>query len=59
MLKFNDGVNIDTSGQLRILRLRDGYYVVGEGWCIPVDSREDGKEVLEDMSKSASRHSER
>jgi len=35
-LKFNDGVTIDTSGELRILHLPDGYYVVGKGYCIPV-----------------------
>ena len=46
MLRFNDGVNIDTSGELRILRLRDGYYVVGEGMCIPVADREEAKEVI-------------
>ncbi len=50
MLRFNDGVNIDTSGPLRILRLRDGYYVVGENMCIPVESREEGQEIIKEMS---------
>ena len=49
MLRFNDGVNIDTSGELRILRLKDGYYVVGQGMCIPVADREEAKEVIEEM----------
>ena len=50
MLRFNDGVNIDTSGPLRVLRLRDGYYVVGEGMCIPVESREEALELIREMS---------
>lgn len=49
MLHFNDGVSIDTSGKLRILRLRDGYYVVGEGNCIPVLDREEAYQVIEEM----------
>ena len=49
MLRFSDGMSIDTSGELRVIRKSDGYYVVGEGMCIPVDSREDGKSVIEEM----------
>ena len=49
MLRFSDGVNIDTSGELRILKLRDGYYVVGEGMCIPVADREEANEVIKEM----------
>lgn len=48
MLQFNDGVNIDTSGELRILRLRDGYYVVGKGMLIPVADREEARELIEE-----------
>ena len=36
MLRFSDGVNIDTSGPLRPLKLADGWYVVGEGTLSPV-----------------------
>jgi hypothetical protein len=49
MLRFNDGVNIDTSGPLRTLRLKDGYYVVGQGMCIPVANREEAKKVIAEM----------
>jgi hypothetical protein len=49
MLRFNDGVNIDTSGELRILRLKDGYYVVGQGMCIPVADREEATKVIAEM----------
>ena len=46
MLRFSDGVNIKTDGPLRILHLKDGYYVVGEGYCIPVDSRAEGEKEI-------------
>ena len=49
ILRFNDGVNIDTSGPYRVIRLRDGYYVVGNGTCCPVDSREEGIELIKDF----------
>ena len=51
MLHFNDGVSIDTSGELRILRLKDGYYVVGQGNCIPVRDREEAHETIEEMKE--------
>ena len=46
MLKFSDGVNVDTSGPLRILRLNDGLYVVGEGCMIPCNSLKECEEIL-------------
>jgi hypothetical protein len=52
MLRFNDGVNIDTSGPLRTLRLKDGYYVVGQGMCIPVADREEARAIIEEMSNN-------
>ena len=50
MLSFNDGVNIDTDGELRPLRERDGWYVVGQGYCIPVGSLEEAKQIIEDRN---------
>jgi len=49
MLYFTDGVKIDTSGRLRIKRLSDGYYVIGNGWSIPCVDHEDAMETLKDM----------
>ncbi len=49
MLRFSDGVNIDTSGELRVLSLHDGLYVVGEGICFPVDSQEEAEQTIRDM----------
>ena len=50
MLKFNDGVKIDTSGELRVARIRGDWYVIGKGMSIPVDSRREGEELIEQLS---------
>ena len=50
MLRFNDGVSIDTSGELRVLRLSDGLYVVGRGMCIPVNNSEEAVETIRQMT---------
>jgi len=46
MLKFNDGVEFDTSGALRIEERFDGLYVVGDGMLIAVKSEEEGKKII-------------
>ena len=51
ILRFSDGVNIDTSGPYRVIRLRDGYYVVGQGMCCPVANREEGMELIKDFER--------
>ena len=51
MLRFNDGVNIRTEGEYRVMHLKDGYYVVGDGMCCPVNSLEEGKEIIESLKK--------
>lgn len=50
MLRFSDGENFDTSGKLRITRRKDGLYVIGKGYLIPVDSREEGQQVIKELS---------
>jgi hypothetical protein len=47
ILKFSDGISIDTSGPLRVLELSDGFYVTGGGVLIPVQSREKALEVIQ------------
>ena len=47
MLRFSDGVEINTSGPLRILTLSDGHYVVGEGMLIPVGSKEEAQKIID------------
>ena len=49
MLKFTDGVEIDTSGPLRPLHLHDGWYVVGGGMLIPVDSLQQARDEIVTM----------
>ena len=49
MLEFNDGVKIDTEGELRIERRSDGLYVIGKGMCIPVSDIQEANRVLEDI----------
>ena len=34
MLHFSDGITIGTNDKLKILKLYDGYYVVGEGMLL-------------------------
>ena len=45
-LIFSDGITIDRSGTLRIIKKIDGYYVVGRGLSCPVDSIKEGHEVI-------------
>jgi hypothetical protein len=49
MLRFSDGVTIDTTGPLRTLTLPDGHYVVGNNMLIPVDSLETAREMIKKM----------
>jgi len=51
LLKFTDGINLDTDGKLRISRKPDGLYVLGQGMSIPVDSQEEGEELIKKFKK--------
>ncbi len=46
LLLFSDGVGFDLSGEYRVERRKDGYYVVGKGSLIPVESREEGESYI-------------
>lgn len=54
MLNFSDGVSVDTSGKLRVIRLKDGWYVTGQGLLIPVDSYQDGVEYIDQLEEKQS-----
>lgn len=41
MLRFSDGISIDTSGEPRRLELKDGLYMVGNGLLIPCATEEE------------------
>lgn len=49
MLRFTDGVSINTQGELRPLRLHDGWYIVGQGMCCPVDSLDEAKVMIAEV----------
>jgi hypothetical protein len=51
MLRFSDGISIDTSGEPRILRLNDGYYAVGKGILIPVDNLQSAEFMVQRMER--------
>ena len=48
-IKFSDGMEFDTRGKLRAERRSDGWYVVGKGLLIPVDSEEDANDLIKKM----------
>jgi hypothetical protein len=54
-LRFSDGVEVDTSGPLRIVQLNDGFYVVGEGMSIPVATVQEGERIIANMQRNAPR----
>jgi len=49
-LKFSDGMEFDTSGPLRTEERSDGWYVIGKGMLIPVDSQEEGDQYISSVS---------
>ena len=51
ILRFSDGMTINTDGPLRVIRKSDGYYVVGNGMCLPVGSRAEGQEYIREIEQ--------
>jgi hypothetical protein len=49
IMRFTDGVTIDTDGDLRTLRLADGWYVTGEGYLIPCADHDEAEATLAEM----------
>ena len=45
-LKFSDDLEFDTSGPLRKKHEYDGWYVIGKGLLLPVDSEEEADEYI-------------
>lgn len=43
ILRFSDGVNIDTSGDARTLKLDDGWYALGNGVLMPCRDQEEAE----------------
>jgi len=51
-LRFTDGMSFDTSGPLRLARRRDGLYVVGNGMLVPVNDAQEGRQLIENITKT-------
>lgn len=45
-LKFSDGEEFDLSGELRVELRSDGYYVLGQGMMMAVDTFEEGQKYI-------------
>ena len=45
-LKFSDGMEFDLSGPLRVELRSDGYYVLGQGMMMAVNTFEEGQEYV-------------
>lgn len=50
-LRFSDGETFDTSVELQLTHRSDGWYVIGEGYLIPVQSLDEGREVVKEMKE--------
>lgn len=49
-MKFSDGMEFDTtSSSYRVVRKSDGYYVIGRGMLIPVDSSDEGYRTIDEL----------
>lgn len=55
MLRFSDGMEFDTSGELRVECRSDGCYVVGQGMLVPVSDRKEGEEVIQELTSKKDR----
>lgn len=57
-LRFTDGMSFDTSGPLRLAMRSDGLYVVGNGMLVPVRDEREGRQLIENITKTEGSHRE-
>ncbi len=50
-LRFSDGETFNTSGPIRKEKRYDGWYVIGEGMLIPVNSEEEADRLIGTLRK--------
>jgi hypothetical protein len=55
ILRFTDGVSIETGGDYRIILLHDGFYVIGNGMCSPEPSLEAAQKTLDQLKEEESK----
>ena len=51
MLTFSDAMSFNTSGDLRTELRSDGWYVIGQGMLIAVESKKEGLELIKKLSQ--------
>ena len=51
-LRFTDGMSFNTSGPLRLTMRSDGMYVVGNGMLVPVRDAQEGRQLIENITKT-------
>jgi len=51
-MKFDDGIEFNTKGQLRIIYRKDGLYVVGNNMLIPVRDADEGLEIIRTFNRN-------
>lgn len=51
-LRFTDGMSFDMSGPLRITLRSDGMYVIGQGLLVPVRDEQEGRQLIENITKT-------
>lgn len=49
-MRFNDGMEFDTQGPLRMTYRKDGLYVVGKGLLIPVRDADEALGIIRDLT---------
>lgn len=50
-LTFTDGVQFDTDGPYRVEHRHDGYYVVGHGMLMAVESYQEGHDFIQEHTE--------
>lgn len=45
-MRFDDGMEIDISGPLRIIQKRDGLYITGDRMLIPIRDAAEGRDII-------------
>lgn len=52
-IRFTDGMEFDTSGELRKVKRSDGWYVVGDGMLVPVGGPEEADAFIDNFTKAS------
>lgn len=58
VLKFDDGEQFDTSGEIRKEKHKDGWYVIGGGMFVPCVDEEDADQLVSMLTKAEPKRGE-